>query len=248
MLKLQKISSDRQLHVIFRNKEYFFTYPFLIAFALAAGFHLLFFLIFHIAPIKLRWSDTIFPPVQVEADAAFQNLSVLMDADAPPLIVTGLPPTKPSLPMFPDQPTISAVQQMEHGKENIGTNNPFIAIEQNVYHPSFNPLPKSPLPPVNLVVSGPLATLPIATNGLAGVEIGGAVQRGLRGQDRRLIYNVLVDGNSGHICWIDPIEVSSISAVDHFAEEILNHMVFEIDPKAFVVNGEIEVHFNARKP
>ena len=188
MLKLEKASSDRQISVIVRDKEYFLTHSFLIAFALAAGFHFLFLLIFHIAPFKIRWSETIFPPIQVEA-SSFKDFAVMIDAEPAAHASSGLPQAKPSSPILPEHPTVLALRQMEYIKENANPDNPFAQIEQGIYQPVFTPLAKPNPPPVSLVISRPW---PIKASSLMPWQIKSCpqlpLQSGVRNCERSIMY------------------------------------------------------------
>ncbi len=244
MLKLQKASSDRQISIIIRDKEYFFTHSFLIAFALAAGFHLLFLLIFHIAPFKIRWSETLFPPVQVEA--SFNDAGVVIAVTPPLPIASGLPPARPSLPILPEQPTLLALRPMEYLKENDKPHNPFSHIERNVYQPVFAPLHKPPLPPITLMISGPLSGKSLLADGLQDKRLPRINYAG--NPELRTIYHVLVEEHSGRIFWHEPKELTNIAALDRFAEGLLQAIVFAPGKQAFVTDGEVELHFNLRAP
>lgn len=242
MLKLQKTSSDRQISVIVRDKEYFFTQSFLLAFGLALAFHFLFLVIFHVGPIKLRWNETIFPPVQVEADG-FKDIALTVDVKAPKNLSNGLPPIKPSMPLLPEQPIVSITPPTEYIKENIGTRNPFNEIEKRITQPTFNPLKKQPSSLVEMLVSGPLANLELLT-GLPQTELPPHLKNLIRNKERRIIYNVLVEGHTGKIFWHEALEQTSIASLDQYAEVLLQNIAFVPQQKIFVTAGEVELHFN----
>lgn len=241
-----KLKNDRQVSIILRDKDRCCTRTFYLALALAVGFHGLFLLIFHVAPITLRWNSTIFPPVQVEADFALNDWAVLADIESPPPLSSGLPPFESSVPALSAHPTYVSAGHGEEIIENANVENPFFEIEKTIYQPSYNPLERSRLTPVTLYVSGPLGSQEIISGNLEMLrELPIHLKASLRTQDKRLTYSVLVQAQSGKIFWYEPKELTSITAVDKFAENLLKNILFSPETQGFVIAGEIEMHFNS---
>jgi hypothetical protein len=240
MLKFDKIARDRQVSVILREKDPAFTRSFAIAIGLAAGLHLLFLVIFPISPFKILLNQTVFPPVQVLADAVPKDAALLAQMDSPKPIASGLPDPKPSLPAFPDFPTFLTGQHVEYIKETKDGVNPFIHIESEIYTPAFSSLEKQSLPPLSIVISGFLSELTMIDNGLNGRTIcpPSSYER------QRAIFNVLVEGRTGRIFWYEPVQLTENAATDRFVETLLREMQFSAASGIFVTAGEIEFHFN----
>ncbi len=244
MLKLEKATHDRKISISVRDKEYFLTHSFLIAFGLALGFHLLFLLIFHVAPFKLMWGDTIFPPTQVEADTLVPETALIVDVNAATKVPSGLPDAKPSLPMLSIAPTVAPQRHLEYIKEGNTLSNPFIQIERDLSYPSFSPLVKPAVPELRIVVSGPLGMQHFTQEGDSVNKLPSLVAAANPAGKVRLIFDVLVDGRTGRICWYEPKELSHIHAVDRYGESLLHELAFAPHPETFVTTGEVELHFN----
>lgn len=246
MLKLEKASRDGQISIIIRDKERFFSRPIAVAFALAILYHLLFLIIFQVAPFKLRLNQTIFPPVLVEADS-IKETAIEVNVDRPKTIYSGLPPRPSSQPSLPDYPYFTAERPVEYIKENSSQINSFLRIEKEVYEPLFFPIEKSPLPPIHIVISGFLADKKLLSEGLKGKKLP-AVKSTITQTELRNTYAVLVEGRTGRIFWYEPKQQTSITAIDSFAESILHDVQFTPSDEAFVTAGEIELHFNVGIP
>jgi len=240
MLKLEKISRDRQISVIVRDKECFFTRSLIIALAIAAGIHFLFLVVFNISPFKIRLSQIIFPPVQVEVDASPKDTAILAQVDTPKPIASGLPTQRPSLPIMHEYPTFLAAQNADYIKENRREGNPFLAIENDITSPSFPSGGNTSLPPLSIVVSGLLADIPVLDDGLKGKKVPG-IKASIN--QRRVVFDVLVEGRSGSVIWFQPVQLTENSTADRFVETIIREMQFH-KGSYFVTAGEIEFHFN----
>jgi len=245
MLKLEKTSPDRQVSVILRDKENLFTHSFIVAFSWAAGFHLLLLILFQVTPIKLRFSETLFPPISVETDTVSNDAIVLAEMALVPLVASDLPPFTSSTPTLTEHPYYLSLHHIEYLKETPRTNNPFEQIEKEIYHPRFTPLAKGILPPISVIVSGQLAEHPLILDGLTNKTVPVVPNSSLSaGKELRVIYQVYVEGKSGDIFWYEPKQVTHIASLDRFAETVLHDMRFAEDKASFVTAGEVELHFN----
>lgn len=243
MLRLQKSSKDRQISIIMRDKSHLFTHSFLIAFTLAASFHLTFLVLFQITPFKPRFSEMPLSPVHVEADTAFKDTAVVADAERLRPITSGLPPSKPSTPHLPERPSFLTASHMEYIKENSRVN-PFSQIEKGVYHPEFIPQNKPPANPIEIVISGMLADKKLIANGLNSQQLPGRAELTMPGFEWRAVYTVLLEGRSGRIFWYDSKQQTNVAVLDRLAEAILRSMRFAPERENFVIAGEVELHFN----
>jgi len=245
MLKLEKASLHSEINVSLRDKDYFFSRSLIFSFAIAAGLHLLFLLIFQVSPFKIRWNETtIFPPIEVEADAAFQDLALLVEMDASPKLASGLPFYPASTPLLSMTPSFSAAQPIEYLYEQKSFDNPFVQIENNIYQPSFTPLAKTELPPLSLFISGPLASRDLIPEPLSNQMLKELKTIITNESEIRVIYSVMVDGSSGQIFWYEPNELSNSTPLNRLAEIILKGLQFDKEKDTFVSSGEVELHFN----
>jgi len=240
MLKLEK--NKHQLTVIIRDKERLYTRTFLKAFFLAASIHILLLTLFHVTPFKLPFGETTYPPVQVDADTFLKNTLASANMDYTPKINSNLPPMPTPLPKMPEHPLFLAWQHMEYLKESKSSGNPFSQIEKEIYHPNYTPIAKAQQSPINMIVSGNLGGRPLIENGLDREKIS-AIKSISMGEEKRAIFSVLVEGHSGKIFWQESKQLTSIAALDRLSENILRDCLFDKDPQAFVIEGEIELHF-----
>lgn len=246
MLKLERVSHDSQIAIFVRDKEHLFNRSFLLALSAAVGFHALIFLLFHISPIKIRWNSTTASPAIVEADLSPGiNSMVTASADTALRQRSNLLEPKPPMPILQNTPAFSTVRQMEYVKEKNYSINPFAQIEKEVYQPSFSSSvrQKAPLPPVSLVISGPLATRPIVNDGINNISLPSLPSKQKDERRLRAVYAVLVEGGSGKVFWYEKKEKLSLTALETTGEHILRDLRFSPDPTSQVMAGEIELHF-----
>lgn len=244
MLKFERGSRDQSINIIVRDKDRFMTRSLMYAFGLAVLYHLIFILIFHISPFKLKLSQVIFPPIQVEADSV-KHMAVLAHLDNQQSISSGLPPRESMIPSIQDSPGYTSRRPFEYAKEKYKQTPLFQRIESEVYQPTFSAykLNTREPPPARLVISGLLSEQVVLADGLENKRFPSKIGKGSE-NEWRIIYNVLVEGKSGKIFWFEPVEQTNIKAIDSLAVEILKD--FQIIPThdTYVVAGEIELHLN----
>lgn len=239
MLKLEKASRE-QISITMRDKERLFTRPLAIAFAIALGYHLLFLILFHVVPLKLHVSQTIFPPVQVEIDGN-QEVAVLANIDSQQMYSSGLPERNPVLPALPSRPSYSEERFLEYFQEQARNWNPFQQLEQSVYQPEFMPLVHDVVPPIRILISGPLSEIELVDDGIDKVF---PTLRGNSQQNEwKVSYHVMVKEQTGRVFWFEPVIQTHIQAIDHFAEQVLRDLRFNPMKDAFVTAGDIELMF-----
>lgn len=237
MLRLERKSYDPLVHVLFRDKESLFTRSFATAFILALAIHLGLFILFRISCLKILSGVSTLPPIHVEADIALKEAAAVADIESNVLSIQGIPIPFPSHPELSNHPTFLAVRPTEYIKEPDISENSFIGIEKSVYSPDPTPPIGRPKAPIELVVSGPLASQAIVFDGLN--RLAPAIQGALRA-----VYNVLVDGRSGRVVWFEPKQTTNMPSIDRLAESILRGLLFASDAATVATAGEIELHFN----
>lgn len=239
MLKLEKPSSQAPCRISLHEKEKFFSRTLILAFSIAFAIHLSFIAVFKITALKFPWDNTLFPPIEVNAEAAFPQILISSDLDIPNKLLNQLPWPGPSLPEYPDQPTVSTIQPLEYIKENSLAANVFSTIENEIYQPEYSPF-VSPLPPLQIIVSGSLAEAKLLSTIPEIVPLMTGRQTTFQ---ERLSYSVVVEVSSGRIFWVEAKQPVSF-ALEKFAEGILKNMLFSSNPTGSVISGEIELHFN----
>lgn len=243
MLKLKRASREGIISVIMRDKEYLFTRPFAIALTIAVAIHLTLLILFHVGPFKIGSNETVFTPTRVEADAATIESVV---AEAKPAVHTlrGLPTVPNSIPILPHDPKFLMVRPVEYTKAESATNQAFSLIEQQIYQPEFDPLLRSQQKPLEIIISGVLGEHKL---------LGGLINQenqplpkvsNPKTDSQRVIYSVMVQGQTGRIFWFEPAQLSYDTVVDKYTENIMRQMKFATDPKTIAINGTIEFHFN----
>lgn len=238
MLKLERASREGMISVIVRDKENLFTQPFTLAFCIAIAIHLSLILLFHVAPFKIGMNDTIFPPTRVEADALTKESAI---AEIEPAIQTirGLPSPPPSRPQTLHEPKFLTVRPMEYRKAESTTATAFNKIENVIYQPEFTPLVAKHQKPLEILISGILAEQKLLSNGINDKAIPSS-------NELRITYSVMVEGRTGKIFWFESKQHQQhFSAIDKFAESLLNDMKFAANPEMIAMSGEIELHFNS---
>src|SRR5262245_51257714 len=129
MLKLERIAKTDEINVLIRSKPSLLNRPFLYALTYAILFHLSALLIFQIAPFKLGYQQSLFPPVRVASEVpssiGIYATNAMQDDDMiPSYLIAPLPPI-PELPSFEDGPL---VRNMEYIQQSNPLSNPFLAL------------------------------------------------------------------------------------------------------------------------
>lgn len=252
MLKLEKISRN-DISVTLQDKENFFNRPFLLALSIAILFHLFLAVIFKITPIKLQFTEHVFPPTHVESESFLKDTSVGSSAEETVYIRSGLPDIPESRPSLPMLPNPSHLPHNELIKKHDHINHSFLSVEnKKFYQPNFDNLPIKTTDPLSVYISGPLAQLPIISNG---IELQSAESHSFPAKHTiRIIYKVTVEQASGKIFWFEPQETRYPKSLRQFVEEALLKYRFartqdtemqrdNITSEAFVTSGEMEFHF-----
>lgn len=235
MLKLNKSTSSRNIHISIREREGYFTQTFLIAFGIAIIFHLLFITIFHVAPFILRINQTVFPPTYIE-NVPFQDAMTLANADHIEIISSHLPPPLQSVPQFPNSPSFSHCEQKKWNKKLTSEMPLFYNLEQQVYTPTFSPLATTP-PLFRIQSTGILAENFRLKSGWE------KNHPPLIRQESYAIYEIVVEANSGRIFWFEPQQLTHNPALDQFATTLLSELRFETDQSIPTASGNLEIHF-----
>lgn len=243
MLKLERTSHDHDVSITFRNKEHVFTRSFLTAFTVALMIHLGLILIFHISPLKIRWSNTPSLPIVIETDLAHNENLVLANISPETLPDHFLLTAPASLPYLPSTPIYSNPRQIEYSEKSHAILDLFNEIEKEIYLPAFSPASRASYSePISILISGPLASKTLIKNPSAqehqiNISSGLNIQR-----PQHLLYSVLVDEQSGRVFWHESLQKIDNPSLETFATTMIYEMQFAPTPSAFVVAGQIELH------
>jgi hypothetical protein len=167
-------------------------------------------------------------------------------AEAKPAVHTlrGLPVVPNSIPILPPYPKFLTVRPTEYTKAESSTDQAFSHIEQQIYQPEFYPLLPSQQKPLEIIISGILGEHKLL-GGLNGFESKPFPKfSNPKTDNQRVVYSVMVEGQTGRIFWFEPAQLTYDTAVDKYTENVMRQMKFETDPKTIAINGTIEFHFN----
>lgn len=243
MLKLERTSHDHDVSVTFRNKEHFFTRPFLTAFGVALAIHLGLILLFQISPLKIRWNNTSSLPIIVETDLARPGENLVVANISPDALPDNiLLKAPPPLPFLASYPLFLHNRQIEYIEESPAGVNLFNEIEKEIYLPTFSPAGSSSLKPISVLISGPLASRALINNPLTKDYRTNVLSELIVQIPKHLLYSVLVDEQSGRIFWHEPLQQTDNAALEKFVTSIIYGLQFAPTPSAFVTAGKIELH------
>lgn len=235
MLKLEKNSGTSDISVRLHQNERSLNAIFFTALGIALAIHLAAFLLFHIQLFKVA-SPVIFSPVKVLTDQ-ISSVTALDHLDSDLTLERILPPpteTSPKLPSLPffksEDPLIaldSGLSSFEGGSTPIlKANSPFLF----PYHP------------VQMHISGMLAekNLIDSSNALLN-EI--SAKNSPR-KSETVVYSVKLNESQGRIFWYERQTPLSSGEINQLAENIIESLQFESNPKRTDTGGEIAFTFH----
>ncbi len=244
MLKLEKIVRSREVNILIKDPEGRFTAPLMKAFAIALGIHLALFSLFQITTLTYRGPSTPLPPTNVVAESSSPHVATLASTDLETQLDKRIPIREALEPKLHDDLALSFQHfSLAHQREN-RTNNPFESLEEEIlFPPSLSDL-KTPLPPIQLIVSGTIQNRLIAQT--LTQSIPKLPQRAAEVERARCVFSVAVSPTDGRIFWYEAIEHTSIKPLDLLAESLLKSLQFTQEPNQLVTKGTVEIHFNLR--
>lgn len=246
MLKLEKIARTREINVSLRDKEGFFNRTLLFALACALVIHGGALLLFHIAPFKIGYDESIFPPVVVatEFPDPANKVTAHLDEDEPipPYVVAPLP--KQTWP--PQMPTHALARQMEYIQQQSVLTNPFLPLENDTRiddHSIHFSGPRDHAP-IKIYVSGSLGDLTLVNQDTYEeelTELTSQSQKVKSAVPRRYIYTVQVEHDSGEVFWYELKHSEEDGELKKLAVDILKSLRFAPVRSLFVSSGEVEI-------
>jgi hypothetical protein len=211
MLRLKKSSDGAQIHLSFRERDRFFSVLFLQALALALGFHLLGFLIFHVQPFKFT-SSFRFPPVSVLTDVGSTALVQLDSVEE----VSKLPPVPFTIIQPKEQESLSSSSlfSLKADFSSLDSKRQFVSFEEKIL-----------MPKVRVQVSGELAKHELMQDAVLEQEILVPIEK----DPFFVTYKVQVDEKSGTVFWYERIGDSQSVLSKKLTEELLLNLKFKVD-------------------
>lgn len=245
MLRLEK-KRHHEITVFLRDKERVFNRTFLYAFGIALGMHLFAVLIFHIHPF-ISLGDRILPPTMVEIDSnGMEDLNsgalavIEQEGGFKPYLLPRASDPKISMKMSPPP-----VLQVEYVASKNVLSHSFSSIEEDwSYLVQSDASEQKRQEPIHVHISGKLADVPLVKNGSQEITTL-QLDNLLPSESYLAVYEVQVDRKTGRIFWYTALHSDRLQTVDAWAERMLQQMVFQADPEAFVSKGEIEISFYA---
>lgn len=248
MLKLEKKSRDREVHIHMRAKQCVWSPTLKQAFGIALGMHFFAFVLFHVSPFRLSY-ESILPPTSVEAEIAEMNdesdqlIVSQIDGDENKTHFTlNLSSTVPDIPSLP-KVTFLQDDESVQSKDPLVAQNLFALVESDIKEHYFSSsVPSEELIPVVINVSGKIAEKPAPQFSVLPRISSNSVQR--------LIYAVQVENRTGKIFYFSLKEAAVPAQTQMIAESIIREINFEPEPTSndFITSGEVEIIFNHVRP
>lgn len=242
MLKLEKDEISREIAIRLKPRDRFLNRPFIAALAMALALHFVPFMLIKIAGIRLDFPDLLLPPIVVDADPkgieeqnsaaeVIENTSAKRDQLEPVPLAIEVPSFERiiSLPTFSER--LEVPPQDNHFWE--AESKALLALSEML-------APEIALAKARIVLSGPLGERKL----LKALFDSGTI-RGPSSQieEKRLLYEVLVEGKSGQVVWFSRIQELPRQDLNRKGEEILKSLIFEASAEELVIPGFIEIIF-----
>lgn len=238
MLRLEKVLKTRDINITLRHKDSFFNPTLCFALLWAVGIHLGGILFFYIAPFKINYTDSLFPPVSVASDLGLSDtrhaLALWEEETAIPSYLL-LPFTAEAFSHTPSKtPAIKPFNDRSTERDSARL---FLSSEIQCISHGCSPVEPKATAPLKIQVSGPLADYPQSlTKEILSPSLYASHQK----RNYHLIFDVEVDGKTGQIMWLQPREKQHL-ALARWGEDVLKSMRFQIPPTKAVVVGRVEI-------
>lgn len=236
MLRLEKIRKSDDVTVILRQKTPFFNPTLCLALLWAIGVHVFGMLFFQVAPFKINYTDSLFPPVAVETD-----LGLPIHGNVQAFIEDSFPiPEYLQLPLktdisSPEIPRYQPKRELEYYQPASLTFHSFLSIDLSYL--SYAQVSLEPAAPASFKVhiSGPLAKHQ-KQNSIIDIPFSFS---DLRKGEYLSVFDVLMDGKSGKIIWFQPRGKSHPKLLQWY-NTIIKEMSFEPSLPDTIISGQIE--------
>lgn len=243
MLRLEKVRKNHDIEINVRPKIPIFNRLFCVALAWAVGIHLFWLLIFHIAPIKINYQNSIYPPVTVASDLGKKigNTLAFLEED---LIIPEhllLPNTFYNFQL--EKPYTPLNIQKVLPQPSDSNRNFFADLEKNCLMYDCLPIVPPMGSPLKIHFSGPLASYATINDHVIALP---SVISKLKKKEYHLAYEVLLDAQKGKIVWINSLNHVHPS-IQRWGENEVKKMIFEKSPQEVFVRGSIEFSIQYRE-
>jgi len=251
MLKLEKIGHSRDISVSFRDKPRFFNRTFVLSLGMALFFHSAALVLFHIAPFKIGYQDSVSPSAFVATDfndASFVDAGHLdLNHESIPEYLAG--PLKFHLGAPSLQLKVLYAEPKEYSQLPVKSkNNTFTALEDRIklqsLHSFFDDQPAKSA--VDVHISGSLAEVRAHYDMHMEEFIEGVASGKIDNISslRRFCYDVQVESSFGKVFWW---EASFADGEPYFKElsiDILKSLHFSLPAHHPIQKGCIEITFS----
>lgn len=234
MLKLEKADKSRELTVLLRAKQTFLTGRFLMALGYAVFVHVAAFFLFKVAPLKLSFQSTLFPPVNVAIDFPSRGGVYVNYRDEE--LVTDFPIVpEEKFPMISDLIGTSLMTGIDAA--SLQMTDYFFLDSENIEE--FATKEEIPISQA-IYISGALAEIPlIAANSeheTVSIPTEGKILKA-----ESYLFRVLLDQGKGEIFWWETIGSDFFKIIPAEVLAKLESLRFVPDEKFGILSGEIEI-------
>lgn len=235
MLKLEKHAKNHDIIIGIRSRRWLADRLFWQALALALAIHIGAFFLFHIQPFKFD-SSYIFPSFHMQAKSTGKSVSNEI-SEKEEILTTLLSPPEPDLLALMPMPYIGSEK---FPSSLVMDSQPFDQLE-SLALPITHSIPTFYYHPLQLVISGPLAAIPLIKNSIPSQDVLAKSDRPLKAY--QILFHVQVDGKRGQICWLEKKQESGNRQLDQLAETLLLEMQFAPFEDNPFMAGAIELTF-----
>lgn len=243
MLKLEKISKSLEIGITLRQRETFFTRNLLQALAIAVALHLIAVLCFHVNLFRILGSQSVFPPILVDADIGLQDeTQVIAHIDRSEVLSHGIKEPKRSALQLPSLPKGEFFKPNFLQGPTPTSADLFSILNHDIYPLDFMISTKNnTLLPVQVHISGPLAEKRVIEEGTQSLLLS------MPNSSHRVVYSVQIDDKMGTIFWYELKSKQTAMPIEAEARKILQAIRFQSSEDSFVTAGEIEINFNQER-
>lgn len=239
MLRLEKTAKTKEITVTIRPRESFFSYLLCLSFISAVTIHGIGLLIFHIAPLKIGYAGSLFPPITAISDLKGNEEGRILALLEEEMIV----------PPYLLSPTHDRLSTLEEGDGHVFKHADELRLSKeskrkiaeserqllSYYQASLEPVKPSAMSPIHL--SGQLSDYECA---FSKEEFFHLLRSAPQTKDKYLAFDVKVAGTEGKVVWIQAKESLSFSQ-KIWGEALLKHVHFLGLKHEDWISGTVEI-------
>lgn len=244
MLRIDKKSKQHRPRLEVNTRKGRFNRSLQIAFGAALCLHGAALLIFQISPFKVRYSETIFPPIQVRVDnfPAIDS-GALADQEKENPFRFPIPS-----PLRAEPKIMEFMSTCKRGSEDLPrmvkmNSAPREDLCYDYYLERVIPIegPSKLEAPMIVQTSGGLAETPFTLEGIDMEYLDSALGIGAEKEIKGISYRVKIDHRTGKVFWYSKISGEARKRVLQLCEKILASLRFEKNQPSIFSEGEIDI-------